>query len=40
MTLDLMELAVGTSGVTQPDQDAEVGMSEVVLLETETVVEE
>lgn len=39
VTLDLMELAAGTSEATQPGWDAGVGMLDVVLLETETVVE-
>lgn len=40
VTLNLMELAAGTSEVTQPGWDTAVGMWDVALLETETAVEE
>lgn len=39
VTLDSKELAAGTSEATQPGWDAGVGMLDVVLLESETVVE-
>jgi len=40
VTLNSVELAAGTLGVTQPGWDTVVGMLDAVLLETDTVVEE